>query len=416
MPKKLLLFDLATYGHHPSYIRCLLEYFSQQSWDLELEFIVSRHFFQKHKDVVQFGLANQINFTQITVAEQERFDTAKSQLGSDFFELLRSPQANSAFEIEFDLLYDYAQELKATSALCLYLDDGRLISAAKAKFPCPFSGIYFTPQFHYPQFQNHSLDRIRQAYYLQQKLVIARFLRHPQLHRLFCLDFFATEQIQAKYKTDKVVYLPDPVRNQKLDLSKDKQLKSSLNIEPKRKILLLFGSLAKRKGIYQVLQAILCLSPAECEKICLLLVGKAEPHFDLELLKIRVAWVREKKPVQIIEKYEFIADSEVLSYFQLADIVLAAYHRHAGMSGILFLAAIARKPVLSSNFGLMGEITRRHELGITVDTSIPEAVAEGLKCCLNRPPESLCNYTKMQELVAQHSPEKFAKILLNSSI
>ncbi len=407
MPKKLLLFDLGSYGHHPSYLRCLVEYFSQQSWSFELEIVLSRHFFRRHSEVVDLARKEKINCRAITEAEQERFDTAKSKLGVTFFYLLQSQQSNSSFEVEFDLFRHYAKVLNVSHALILYLDDGRLLKAAKTEFPCFFSGIYFTPQFHYPQFLDHPPDQTRQAYYIQQKLIIARFLRHPQLHTLFCLDPFATEQIKVQYQTDKVVFLPDPVRRQQLDLCPIQ----SLDIEPQRHVFLLFGSLGKRKGIYQILQAILLLPPEVCQRICLLVVGQPEPHTNRDLLKSRVNWVREQKPVQIIEIYQFIPDEEVLSYFQVADVVLAAYPRHAGMSGILFLAAVAGKPVLSSNFGLMGEIARRYQLGLTVDALVRQAIAKALKYCLDTPSQSFCNYRTMQHLVEQHSPEKFAQML-----
>ncbi|MDJ0581313.1 glycosyltransferase [Crocosphaera sp.] len=409
MPEKQLLFDLGSYGHHPSYLRCIIEYFNQQSWDFELEIVVSRHFFQRHSDVVELAKKAQVNCIAITETEQEQFDTAKSKLGVKFFDLLQSQKSNSGFEIEFDLFRHYAEVLNVDHAIILYLDDGRLLNAAKADFPCPFSGIYFTPQFHYPKFPEHPPDKIRQAYYLQQKLIIARFLRHAQLDTLFCLDPFATEEMNRQNKTDKVVFLPDLVRKQKSEVSTI----THLNIDTERQVFLLFGSLGKRKGIYEILQAILLLSPELCQQICLLVVGQAEPNTDINLLKSRVNLVREQKPVQIIEKYEFIPDQEVLSYFKLADVILTAYPRHAGMSGILFLAAISGKPVLSSNFGLMGEITRRYQLGLTVDAVVPKAIAEALQHCLKTAPESLCNYHKMQQLVEEHSPENFAQMLLN---
>jgi glycosyltransferase involved in cell wall biosynthesis len=416
MPKqKLMLFDLGIYGHHSSYIRCLLDYCFSYSLDIYLDVVISRHFQEAHYNVVQLASAHEtINFIPITQAEQEEFDRAKSKLRVKFRDLLNSQQINSGFELEFSLFCQYAEQLQATHAIILYLDDGRIMTAAKTQFPCPFSGIYFTPQFHYPQFPDYPADDIKQAYYLQQKLIIARFLRHSQLRSLFCLDPFATEQIQGKYKSDRIVYLPDPLRVPKVDKIQSETLRTSLKIEPNRKVFLLFGSLGNRKGIYQVLKAILLLPSEVCQQICLLLVGKIEPHADPELLKARVSWVREAQPVQIIEHYQFVPDSEILSYFQLADIVLVTYPRHAGMSGILFLAATAGKPVLSSNFGLIGQMTRRHQLGITVDATAPEAIAEGLKLCLQASSEELCDRTKMQRLIEQHSPEKFAEILFNA--
>ena len=73
-------------------------------------------------------------------------------------------------------------------------------------FFCQFSGIYCTPRFHY-KVDNNQLDaKIDKIHQLRQKMIIKRFLDHPQLNHLFCLDPFAVEEIQSKFKTDKISY------------------------------------------------------------------------------------------------------------------------------------------------------------------------------------------------------------------
>jgi glycosyltransferase involved in cell wall biosynthesis len=95
----------------------------------------------------------------------------------------------------------------------------------------------------------------------------------------------------------------------------------------------------------------------------------------------------------------------------MADVILAPYQRHVGMSGILLLAAAAQKPVLSSNYGLMGEIVRRYELGLTVDSTEPKEIAKGLTRFLVEDSDKLCDRAKMKSFAEQNSAEEFARVI-----
>jgi glycosyltransferase involved in cell wall biosynthesis len=242
----------------------------------------------------------------------------------------------------------------------------------------------------------------------REKLLLSRILRNPQLKTLFCLDPFAVKHLDKFQGYARAVYLPDPVQlsnNSKQPLMITRE---SLGIEPGRRVFLLFGSLTERKGVYQLLKAIRCLLPDVCQKICLLLVGESSIKASLEN---EIVSICQAQPVQIIRHYEFIPVQDVPPYFQLTDIVLTPYQRHLGMSAILPLAAATEKPVLSSNYGLMGEIVRRYELGLTVDSTIPEEIAKGLAQCLHESPEKLCDRTKMKSFAQQNSAQQFANTI-----
>ncbi len=234
-------------------------------------------------------------------------------------------------------------------------------------------------------------------------------LRHSLLQTLFCLDPFALQHINSLYHKAKAIHLPDPV----LPPSNLPQinLEQKLQIEPGRQVFLLFGALNGRKGIYQLLEAIALLPPELCQQLCLLFIGQANST-DKDLIEAKIKSICAAKPIQIITQYDFISDIEVQAYFQLTDVVLAPYQRHVGMSGILLLAAAAQKPVLSSNYGLMGEIVRQYSLGIAVDSTVPEQIAQGLTHCLIKSTDYLGDRAKMQAFAAQNSAQKFAQTLI----
>jgi glycosyltransferase involved in cell wall biosynthesis len=170
----------------------------------------------------------------------------------------------------------------------------------------------------------------------------------------------------------------------------------------------MFGVLQKRKGIYQLLEAIALLPSYLCHKLCLLLVG---PIGSEPLIKTRITELCEALPIQIVSHEQFIPDREIQPYFQIADVILAPYQRHIGMSAILVRAAAAQKPVLSSNYGLMGEMVKRYKLGITVDSIVPEKIAEGLTQLILGSPSEFCDFSSMKSWAEQNSAENFAKTI-----
>jgi glycosyltransferase involved in cell wall biosynthesis len=163
-----------------------------------------------------------------------------------------------------------------------------------------------------------------------------------------------------------------------------------------------------RKGIYQLLDA-LSLLESNCQEICLLLVGGTHP-IEQERIKNKVETIRRTLPIHIVSHCNFVPESDVTAYFQLADLVLAPYQRHVGMSGILLLAAAAGKPVLSSDYGLMGELVRRYSLGLTIDSMIPQEIAKGIDRCLQSP-ENLCDRDLMKSFAEQNSAEQYVKTI-----
>lgn len=200
--QKLLLFDLSIYGHHPSYIQYFVEYWSQQKSSESLDIVVSPKFIQVHADVVAQikNLNAVINFVSITTAEEAALKARNSGINRN----IRTFQ-------EWDLLCKYAVDLQASKCLIMYFDTCLLPLAVGKKAPCPFSGIYFRPTFHYPEFQDYLPTPKSRWQQWKEKFILKRVLRHPLLQTLFCLDPFAIQHINNLYHKAKAIHLPDPV-------------------------------------------------------------------------------------------------------------------------------------------------------------------------------------------------------------
>jgi glycosyltransferase involved in cell wall biosynthesis len=401
---RLMLFDLSIRGHHPNYIQQLVEYWNTNCVSGRLEVVVSPKFLEEHSDVVD--LANhlerreEIRFTAISSQEEAGLKPRNSFIN----------RTQRAFQ-ELNLLRKYAALVNATHCLIMYFDPYQIPLALGYKLPYySFSGIYFRPTFHYAEFSNYQPSWKERLQQWREKITLARVLNHPNCHRLFCLDPFAVQYLQNRGK-NQVVHLSDPVTIYQRESTQIFKLKTKLGIELGRQVFLLFGALTERKGIYQLLDAVSLLPSDLCKQLCVLVVGESGLVASLEK---RIAALCQAKPVQIVRQYEFLPEQDVPAYFDLADVVLAPYQRHVGMSGILLWAGAAQKPVLSSNYGLMGELVKQYELGLAVDSTMPSEITQGLTQLLTESPANVGDRQKMQQFAEQNSSETYARVIFQS--
>ena len=396
-----LLFELGLGGHRPGYLQHLVRFWNERNLAGVLNVVVRPEFIHRYPDIVALATKSgqgQVNFVPLTDAED-----------AETYLVDRGNSKALNFR-EWELLAKYADRLNASHSLIMYFDFMKLPAAQGMSIGCPFSGIYFRPTFHYNTFEFYQpawSDRFQQW---REKAILSWVLQHSQLQTLFCLDQFATEQFDSFHSETEVVYLPDPVQIYPESEGRVAQLRQQLGIDRHRKVFLLFGELSDRKGLSKLLSAIGLLSAIDCQRLCLLLVGPIAQESQ-PLIRHQVACLSEALPLQLIVHDQFVTDSQIQPYFQLADVILAPYQRHVGMSAILVRAATAQKPVLSSNYGLMGELTHRHSLGLAVDAAQPNAIAQGIRQFLYADPETVGDRQKMQRWASQNTAEQFASTI-----
>ncbi|AFZ01182.1 glycosyltransferase [Calothrix sp. PCC 6303] len=418
---RIMLFDLSIKGHHPSYIQYLIKYWEKHNFDSDLSknlnIVVSPKFIQEHGDVVSLvGDSKNIKFTAISAADESILNARKTKV-----------QRNLRNFREWSIYCKYAKSLQIDRALIMYFDTCGLPLALGAKSPCSFSGIYFRPTFHYNEFDEYKSSLQDKVQATRENILLSRILRNPQLQNLFCLDPFAISYLNKFHSQTQCIHLPDPMeiipsKNSSfgMDSIEVKEIdviqkldKQKLGVEPGRKIFLLFGAITSRKGIYQLLKSLKQLSDDICRQTCILIVGECGIKSSIEKLIIEVC---QEKPLQIIRRYEFIKDEEIQPYFQLTDFVLAPYQKHVGMSGILLWAAATEKNVLSSNYGLMGEMVRRYKLGIAIDSTVPEEIAKGITKLLLEKKTNVLDEERsilMKSFIEQNSAERYARTILD---
>ncbi|WP_225885721.1 glycosyltransferase [Leptolyngbya boryana] len=397
----LLLFDLKATGHHSVYINHLVQYWHHTQIPGKLCVVVSQQFVDRHSDVVALSMQSEqseIEFTAISEAEYAAFQQAKSAVAKSW--------------IEWKLFCQYARQLKATEGVLMYLDSLQLPLCWGEVPPCPISGIYFRPAFHYGKLleqQQSWKERIRQW---RQRLILAQILRNRHLKTLFCLDPFAIAEIQKLHPNTQAKILPlaDPVRIEPTNVIVRSQFKQELDIEVGRQVFLMFGELNDRKGIFPVLQALQQVPTEIAQKVCLLLAGPINAD-QRSRIESAIASV-EATPVQVILRDRYLKGQEVQLCFETADRVFATYQRHVGMSSVLAHAAATQTPVIASNYGLLGALTRQYELGITIDATDPaqisSAIAQSIEGAIS------VNAAKTEQFLQQNQAERFVKTILDN--
>jgi glycosyltransferase involved in cell wall biosynthesis len=401
---RLMLFDMALGGHHGNYIQYLIDYAYERNFLGEIDIVVLPQFSDIHQDTVKAisdAKHPRINLVSISIAEEATLGSRNSGIN----------RAMRNFR-EWGIFCKYAQKLQTTYALIMYLDTYALPIAFGKKSPCSFSGIYFRPTFHYDTFANYQPSWKKNIQHWREKITLDQILRRSQLHKLLCLDPFAIKSLQSHQYSTKTVHLADPVSSNPPVLGDLSSFQTKLGIEQSRRVFLLFGALDERKGIYQLLEAIQLLPPELLQYFCLLLVGKTNPTEQAKI-QPKISALRQAYPVQILEIYDYIPEIEVPKYFQCADVILATYQRHVGMSGILLLAASAGKPVLSSSYGLMGELVMVHRLGLAVDSTIPQEITQALLKYILETSSTFCDPTQMKIFAEQNSAEIYARTIFN---
>ncbi|PSB03535.1 glycosyl transferase family 1 [Merismopedia glauca CCAP 1448/3] len=399
-----MLFDLSIYGHHPTYIRYLINYWQENELSGSLDIVVIPKFLEVHGEVVELLEKKpnfSIKFVSISLAEAANLNFTKSSF-----------KRNIRYFQEWAILCKYARLLSATHCLAMYFDTYQLPLFLGSKPPCQVSGIYFKPTFHYQYLTPTSSNWKQKLQEFREKFILANILKNLQLSTLFSLDNYVIKYLDRFPNAAKVIPLPDPIATTQVKVTSVDNLRERLGIDPNIQIFLVFGALTPRKGISELLEAISLLSEELCDRFCLLLVGEASLENQTQFLS-QIANLQQQKPIQIISHFEFVGESEVPIYFQLADLVLAPYQRHVGMSGILLLAAAAGKPVLSSDYGLMGQVVREYQLGMVVDAGNPEAIAQGLTKFLLHSGDVIGDRSQMSAFVAANSAERFAEVIFH---
>ncbi|MCY4233542.1 MAG: glycosyltransferase [Bacteroidetes bacterium] len=309
------------------------------------------------------------------------------------------------------ILNDTLTEIKPSHCLLMDFDLFQIPLALglRFQFPLVICGIYFRPFLELGKSVQLRDGFRRYVRYMRKRAIFSSALNNPHLSSLFSLDRYFVDAYHSSRAH--ILSLCDGIESQNPSMNAT-QMKQQIGFEDHRKVALFFGSIAKRKGIFELLEAITILSPSDQEKLCLVIVGKVASE-DQNTLLYQLESLERSSRVQLIKELHFITDVEMANYMTASDLVLLPYIGHTHSSGILVRAAIAGKPVLGSNDGLIGRYIRDYKLGLDVISTDPSEIATGILMWLNSPDTFPFASSKSNEFASKHSAKQFSKTIFD---
>jgi glycosyltransferase involved in cell wall biosynthesis len=149
------------------------------------------------------------------------------------------------------------------------------------------------------------------------------------------------------------------------------EAKKLLGLDASTNYMLFFGFIRDYKGLDLLLEA---FADERLRKFPLKLIIAGEFYSDRKKYDDLIEKFNLKD--LIIQKTDFIPDSEVYKYFCAADIVVQPY-KHATQSGVTQIAYQFNKPMIVTNVGGLAEIVPDGKAGHVVEPS-PTAIANAI--------------------------------------
>ncbi|WP_341313087.1 glycosyltransferase [Paraburkholderia sp. IMGN_8] len=266
----------------------------------------------------------------------------------------------------------------------------------------PWIGITMRSTFHHRKVGIKAPDRpLVNAIKAQ---LFKRAIRTEGLRTLLTIDPTLPEWAahRASKASAAVAYVADPFPDEQAEnpvLARER-----LGLDPMQRYLLVYGAITERKGIYELVEALMRLDNAPT----LIVAGEQDAgtrHFMRN-------HVRSLAPAPLILD-SFIANDVERDLFSACDAVWLGYKGHYGMSGVLVQAYRFGKPVIATEDGLIGWFSRRCELGPILSdlssASIGKAISE-IATSWPHAPEAVPS--AREDLLSRHTLGQFKQTLL----
>jgi glycosyltransferase involved in cell wall biosynthesis len=240
-------------------------------------------------------------------------------------------------------------------------------------------------------------------------------LRNPAVGTVLSLDpYFVDFAAHCYPRASKVVATPDPVCPAPKPTAEERRL--AIEVPGERTTFFLFGELTARKGILVLMDALQRIPPGQARRMAVVIAGPLDPPIR-DSVRSAVACVHRLRPdLWLHLEDRRLATGEIVALLERSQVVLVPYQRFVGSSGIVLWAAQAKRPVLCQDYGLIGRLTRDFGLGVTLDTTDSEAIAQAMAAVARDPGAITFDTRGMERLKSARTPERFAQIVIEGSL
>jgi len=154
------------------------------------------------------------------------------------------------------------------------------------------------------------------------------------------------------------------------------EAKKALNLMDHHKTMLFFGLIAPYKGL-EYLVAALNLLKARGEGWRLVIAGNIKKGYDEYWDSIQQLIQQNRLVDDVIQRIEFVPDTQVEWYFKGADVAILPY-RHVFQSGVLLLSYNFGLPVIAADVGALRNDIIDGETGFVVKPEDPTDLADAI--------------------------------------
>lgn len=391
----LTIFEPRCSGHRMQYVR----------W-------ISREAIARGHEVRVATFEESLDHPNYLALERECGDRVRAEILPMHEKLRKEPppgQANASYRIKRELRFhnlfssSYRRlDERPDVVLLPYLDYcAQAVALLGSPFGhTPWAAISMRASFH------HGLTGVEGPPFRLRRLkgaLFYRLLRDARLQALFAIDELLVHHARQEKPAlaKRLRFLPDPAEAPEATLPRG-HARRRLGIPDDAVVLLVYGTLTRRKGI----GALLAAAAGFPEDVHLLLAGRQYPDVEALLGSSRAAALREAGRLHELDG--FLGDEDQSAAFRAADIGWLGYQGHHGMSGVLVQAAAAGLPVVACSEGLVGWLTREHGLGLAVPTDDAKEVAAAVTT-LARDRELSSRFAENgRRFAAPHTPRNFA--------
>lgn len=380
--KHLLLYEPRTEGHHLGWLRFIVEDLLSANFCLA----IAADLRSGSRERVEENLAGLLEQVELFSAYDESGRRHLNGKARSVAHCLKISGAKNVFlcaldEIASDCWRKATFSMRPPAELCGHM-----------------GGIYHRPRF--LAASNWSLDR---------RLKFPGFqclLRDGWWRQLLFVDEFLAAELQSASPAAPIYFLPDACPPG-YDLDSG-AARAGLGIPPDRKVMLFYGTGARRKGLHLAVEAMLQLPPKS--SAFLLCAGQQSPTGETAA---GLAQLARQKRAQLFDRYVSVDEEKMC--FAASDVVLLPYLNHFGTSGVLSRAMAAGKPVIVSDEQLLGRLTRERQLGIVFSSGNAMALSQCIQRMTQLPTRDAAGFVDAARRYAKaYSREAFRTALLRS--
>ncbi len=407
--KTILILEISDSGHHPGYVRNILESVDPDS-----------------VNVLVAGTPNLVFHSELDPV-RSRFTPIEIEVSTSEQARLNDFSTIGLIRREFCVRKIYARIWRQAvrnqsidTVILPFVDDcSNAISLLGAPFgDTPWVGISMRTQFHFPDMGvvvDRPLGVGLRASLMRSSLrasLVRRLLRQSTLKELLTIDptliLYAGNQQAREFA--KLRYLPDP--SYTLPLMSKTEARSSLGIPASGKVILVYGALSERKGIAHLVRA-MCLP--DCPKtIHVVLAGPQDQGVRTLLESPSVASLIAANRLHIVSGYISVPTRRMAELIYASDAMWIGYVDFYAMSSVLVLAAQHGLPSITTQQGIVGYLSRMHGCGLPVDPRSELSILEVLQRIASDDPLLDVVAENARNAFPDHSHAEFYRIVSDS--